>query len=275
MTTSRRPTPSRSGILPLALAGLIGVACADHADGRWAGWTTLRLDATAGPLFDGQVEIRLDESAGERRMRTRSSATLLGLEVARAWTETVLDAGTGRPRSCVAYSPKRGRRYRFGDAAYSVEKLRPPEGPEVPPERWEVTSREEFANPEGGASDGWLHDSYGMLLGLRALGLNEPGDAAAVHVATSGGPELFRVSVEERRTRRRSYTDLASGEPTSSDVHELRLRIVPAGAEADEGLLGMEGETEVWVEAATKTPIEISGQVPQVGRVTLSLAALG
>jgi hypothetical protein len=38
----------------------------------------------------------------------------------------------------------------------------------------------------------------------------------------------------------------------------------------------MDGETEVWVEARSKTPLEIVGKVPRVpGTVRLVLAALG
>lgn len=265
----------RTGIVPLALAGLIGAACAASAEDRFAGWTTLRLKAAAGPLFRGQVEIRLETAGGERRMLTHSTAKFLGATVARSWTETVIDAGTGRPKSCIAHSSKRARRYRFGAASYSVEKLQPPPGREVPVERWEVTSRKEFPNPAAGAGGGRLYDYYGMLLGLRDLGLNRPGDEAGVVIATSRGPELFRVSVEEQRTHKRSYADLATGAETSDHVDELRLRIIPTKPDSEKGLLGMEGETEIWVEAATKTPLEISGEVPKVGHVTLTLAALG
>ena len=39
--------------------------------------------------------------------------------------------------------------------------------------------------------------------------------------------------------------------------------------------LNMKGETEIWVEASSKTPLEISGHVPKAGRVVLRLAAMG
>ncbi len=38
----------------------------------------------------------------------------------------------------------------------------------------------------------------------------------------------------------------------------------------------MEGETEIWVEASSKTPLEIIGKVPRVpGRIQLRLVAMG
>ena len=58
-------------------------------------------------------------------------------------------------------------------------------------------------------------------------------------------------------------------------MDELRLRLVPDDG-IDEGFLAMEGEIEVWVEARSKTPIEIRGKVPKVpGTVRLLLTAIG
>ena len=55
----------------------------------------------------------------------------------------------------------------------------------------------------------------------------------------------------------------------------MRLRLLP-GDDADEGFLGMVGETEVWVEAESKTPLEIRGKIPNVpGQVRIRLVAKG
>ena len=83
--------------------------------------------------------------------------------------------------------------------------------------------------------------------------------------------------VSASRETERSFTDLATGEEMFAAVREFRLRVIPGDpATAGEGFMRMEGETEIWVEAETKTPLEISGKVPKVpGRVKLLLSAMG
>jgi hypothetical protein len=116
-----------------------------------------------------------------------------------------------------------------------------------------------------------VFDYYAMLLHLPETDLEAVGDEVTIHVATANGVEPYRVVVDTCRTTERKITDLAGGRPCSIAVPECRLRIVPGDA-TDEGFLGMEGETEVWVEKGSKTPIEISGKVPGVpGRVTVTL----
>jgi hypothetical protein len=96
------------------------------------------------------------------------------------------------------------------------------------------------------------------------------------YVATSKGPQAYRVSVSESRTNRRSFTDLTTGETITLPSNEFRLSVTPADSETDEGFLNMEGEIEIWVEAETKTLLEIVGRVPKVpGKVKLVLSAMG
>jgi hypothetical protein len=83
------------------------------------------------------------------------------------------------------------------------------------------------------------------------------------------------VSVSESRTNQRSFTDLTSGETTTLSANEFRLSVTPA-SETDEGFLNMEGAIEIWVEAETKTLLEIVGRVPKLpGKVKLVLSAMG
>lgn len=265
-------------LLSLAAGGgLCGAACGDVAapKGPWENWSTLRLKAKGGALFSGRVEMTLSDAPGGRRLETEATAKFLGATLVRSWTESVFDGSTGRTRSYCSYSPKRGRRFVFGKEGYTVEKLSPPKGRGVPVDEWEVTSRAEFPFPASGGPVAVPHDYYGTLIHLRELELNRPGDEAAVYIATTKGAQLFRVLVAERRTRERSYTDLTTGEKETNAVEEFLLRIIPEDPESDEGFLSMEGETEIWVEAKSKTPIEISGKVPKVGRVKLLLTAMG
>ena len=62
----------------------------------------------------------------------------------------------------------------------------------------------------------------------------------------------------------------------SLTAKELRLVISPGDPEAEKGFLGMQGETEIWVEAESKTPLEIVGKIPKIpGKVRLILTEMG
>jgi hypothetical protein len=124
----------------------------------------------------------------------------------------------------------------------------------------------------------WVHDYIAMIVRLHDLPLRKMGDEARVSVLTSKGAAPMRIRVAEERDVRRDLTDLASGKPTSATFHELRLRVTPlAGSPSDtKGFMNMEGETELWVDAATRTLMEISGEVPKVpGRVDINIAGYG
>lgn len=259
----------------LVCAALAAGGCADlgSSGASWSDWHHLHLEGRAGGLLSGSVELSLgDAPDGGRLLETRTTARALGATIASSTTQTVLDAETGRTRSYDQYSERRGRRYSFADDRYTVERLEPPAdaGGE-----WKVTSRDEFRYPIEDGRPVAVHDYYGMLLRLRDLGLERPGDSAVLHVATSDGPRRFVVRVAEVRTREREFEDLSSGAPLKRTLRELRLRLAPDDPDADEGFLKMEGEIEVWVEARSKAPIEISGTLPRVpGRLRLELTAM-
>ena len=261
----------------VALAVLASAACLDapQAQSPWLRWTTLRFKAKAVPLFSGRVVMQVTEDPNGRRLDTTTTARFIGATIARTTTTTLFDPVTGATKEYSSYSRKRGRRYVFGENSYTVEKLRPAEQAD---DGWRVTLRNEFPYPK--SSDGrgvtQLLDYYGMLLHLRQLKLNAPGDETELHVATSSGPELYRIRVGEIRSRERIITDTATGEKRHMTSRELRLIISPADPDTEEGFLNMEGETEIWVEAESKTPLEIVGKIPKVpGKVRVVLTEMG
>jgi hypothetical protein len=261
-------------LVALAAFGLPPRGASAGSDERiWDHWSRLRLRAHGGVVFRGRVELRRLDSAGERRLETDVTASLLGATVARTTTRTVLDLETGRPRSHETRSRKRARRYEFGPTGYTVQKLEPRPGEGAA--QWNVTSSKEFPYPRG--SDGQpvpVFDYYGMLLHLRSTELDQPGDEVTIHVATAGGARPYHIVVETCRTSKRKVTDLADDVTRSLDVRECRLRVIPSDP-SEQGFLGMEGETEVWVETTSKAPVEVSGRVPGVpGRVTVTLTGI-
>ena len=237
----------------------------------WQGWTTLRLKAKSSLLVRGTVELRRSREGDTARLETATSASFIGATLVRSSTRTDYDT-EGRTREHVAYTTKKGRRFRFGEHAYTVEKLVPVAG-EAP---WQVESTKEFDYPHEGEVAIRPSDYYSMLLCLERHELDTPGDEVVLYVAALKGPRSYRIRVQEERTTERAFTDLASGRTTRRPTREIRLSVVPTDPQEAEGFLGMQGEAEIWVEAETKTPLEISGKVPRVpGKVRLVLAALG
>jgi hypothetical protein len=274
-----RPVPASLIAGTTLILALLPVACSNaRAQGPWMTWRTLRMDAKSVPLFSGRLEMQLLEEEDESVLTTRTIARFLGARIASSSTRTVIDPASGRPKSYVMSSPKRGRRYSFGESSYLVEKLKPTQGPNAPLDEWDVTWSQEYDYPKG--EDGKfvaVFDYYGMLLHLRHLPLDKPGDEVTLHVATSKGPVPYRILVGEIRSAERSYEDLETEDQRTLPVREFRLRIIPADPErAEEGFMKMEGETELWVEAESKTLLRLSGKVRKIhGRVHLGLSALG
>jgi hypothetical protein len=195
--------------------------------------------------------------------------------IARSETVTRFEAATGRTREFENFTPKRGRRFVFHDRGYTYEKLRPVRGADGD-DSWEVRKHEEFPYPESEAGVVPVFDYYGMLIQLRQQPLDAVGDEVTLHVATADGPQAYRIAVSESRRSERTFVDLDTGQETSWPAREFRLSVAPADDDDDEGFLNMEGEVEIWVEAETKTLLEIVGKVPKVpGKVKLVLSALG
>jgi hypothetical protein len=236
------------------------------------------MHARSAAIFSGQFEMTRGGSGESRRLETEATARVLGAVVVRSRTETAYRATSGTPSHHLSLSKKYGRRYTFGERGYSVEKIVPPTGAARPPQEWLVRSRAEFDLPTG-PSDGALHSVYDystMLLRLASEPLNAVGEEVTLHVATSRGPRAYAVRIDDARSATRSYRD-GNGTRRSSSVRELRLSIRPeqSDEDSDAGFMNMRGETEVWVEAASKTPLEIVGRIPGVpGRVSLELVEL-
>ena len=271
------PILLRAAFCSLGLSLLVGASCAEsHERGnRWTDWTTLQLKAKSAPLMRGKVELRLKDDGDGRRLETTTSARFFGVSIARSDTTTLFDTVTGRIEKYSSYSPKKGRRYLFNEHGYSVEKLKPARADDGDGS-WEVTSRKEFDYPVNEGRSTPVFDYYGMLIQLRRQPLRAPGDEVTLHVATSNGPEAYRIIVSESRTAERTFVDLGTQEQITLPVREFRLTVSPADPQAEEGFLKMEGEVEIWVEAETKTLLEIVGKVPKVpGKVKLVLSAMG
>jgi hypothetical protein len=246
----------------------------------WKTWTTLRFETRPLVFFSGNFEMQLREQSGRRLLETRTRASFLGAELARSRSLTTIDSATGRTLEAYELATKRGRRFVFDDTGYTFERLLPSRGPDAPVDGWEVTSRTRFERPPAETAGGerpLVYDYFGLILHLRDAKLEGPGAQQSFWVATSDGPQRYRISLSDVRTTERNFEDLATGASRSWPVREFRLRISPADpSRAGEGLMKMEGDTEIRVEADTRTLLQIDGRIPHVpGRVEVTLKALG
>lgn len=260
----------------LTACSLLAMARPSARARLWDSWRELRLEASKALFLTGKISFRLTPGEGSDVLETSTLGKFMGFELARSRTRSVIDRASGRPLEYTSFSKDSGRHYLFDDEGYTVRKLRAVRGFDAPLEDWTITAERRFAYPRG--EDGKpvaVHDYYGMFLALAAAELQRPRDSARFHVATSDGPREFEVTVGEVRTGERSFRNLRQDTRVRQRVRAFRLRVTPTDPEgADEGFLNMEGETELWVEASSKTLLEVSGKVPNVGRVRISLAAI-
>jgi len=266
-------------LLLLLLATGPETARAQPAPGAEAfgAWSHAALKEQGLPFFSGLLEMGIEaDEGGHVVFTTRATARFLGARIAMSETRSTLDPATGRSLRYTDRNKKTARRYVFGDQGYSIQKLDPVNGPDRSLDEWKVYFEKHYPYPDDG--DGGqlpVYDYYGMLLYLRRTALAKPGDAITVYLATSDGPMPYRISVAEVRPETVTYKSKAIGARRTATVRALRLHVAPGDpARADEGFLKMEGETEMWVEAASKTLLSLSGKVPHVGRIRLVLAEM-
>lgn len=271
--------------LALAAGALLALGCLGQADEGdvWRDWSRLELKARAFPLT-GRVQMTMARDDGGDVFETHTIARVFGVKIADSNTTSVLDPTTGATRSYTSRSSKRARRFVFDAGGYSATKFKPGAGEDGAVqgtgefEGWHVVEERRFERPvdESGAALP-IYDYYGMLMRLASEPLHETGDEVTLWVATNDGPMPYTIRIGEAARDEFEWTDAVTGEERRETLHAFRLRIQPADPEnADEGFLDMEGETELWVEAGSKTLLHLSGKVPKVpGRVELSLDTLG
>ena len=242
-------------------------------------WGYIKLKARGVPLMSGKLEVRrnaLDD--GGEAMETYIVAKFMGAALTKRRTRTVIADDRG-VELFLDMQGKRGRRYRFHDTGYEVEKMLPKKKPttDLPPlgsdelPAWNITSLTPYDYPldptQGNPLPVYDHS---MLMRLHELPLS-PGESLEVRVATTEGPRSYEISLGEQRPGRRR---LRFGKSKKRiDTQEAMLKVRPLDPEAK--FLGMKGEVEVWVDAKTKTILSVSGKIPKVpGRVSLELVEI-
>lgn len=273
------------------------------------GWSAFEMRATK--LFlsaDARVELAL-RPAAEVKLRSPPGITpvpagpeilVMAVEAAgagrRSRTELYMDPFTGAAlqRDQHDYQGRlRERVYRFAPVGAYQWTRWPATGPEksLPPAQWTRTSEGLRAYPSPatasatataiGVHPGPVLEPTGLLYAVAAAPLDRPGDQAMfsifsrralqrVTVTVVQGPEIdvrydqqWPAGTVRRDGRLRPIHLTLEGEPMGGDPDDEELE-----------LLGLRGKLALALEPETRAPLELSGNIKILGRVTLRLGTL-
>ena len=206
----------------------------------------------------------------------------------------VLDSSFGRESSelTLSFDPRTGaaiRRtqlqraeglkiYDFGPSGAHYRKLEPGPGQEgLDPEQWRQTYERFYENASGLASP--AVEPTALLYLLSYAPLNGIGDRWPVLLFSKR--QFLPVELELTGTRKIKVDYMAVTSAGKSRQHEhrqvdvVRLRPVGQAAANDIRLLGLKGEIELYLDAATRLPLELRGRVGWLSvRVVLREAVL-
>ncbi|MEO8223489.1 MAG: hypothetical protein ABI661_01685 [Gammaproteobacteria bacterium] len=307
----RAPTPDSGPATPV-LAGLIvlcalaaGQACAAPArlDPARVGWSEVRMTATK--LFltaEARVTLRavpgssvLPDLLGVRAEGFRP--VMPGGSV----LEVIYDAqGVGRqsrltlwmdPGSGAALqlsnhdqdAKPRLRIYRFGtEGAYQTTRWpATPEERPLQPAHWTQTSEglRTYPVPPHGQP---VVEPTGLLYAIAAAPLDRPGDHIDLLIFRRRDTQAVRIEVLQPQEIGVRYDELwpRGAVQRTGTVRALRLSLqglpVQGSSPGDDELelLGLKGQLELLLEPTTRAPLQLSGDVKIVGRVTLNLVAV-
>ncbi|HKY33824.1 MAG TPA: hypothetical protein VJV23_14935 [Candidatus Polarisedimenticolia bacterium] len=285
-TQARRPARGAGAAACVLAAALAAGAAPPEA--HLKGWTRLTLASEPALLYSGSttLEVREGTHPGTGRkaaiLATRSAATLLGGIGLEEETTSWIDRSTGRPIELLQIRPAQSRRrLLYLDGAVRQTTWEPPEGnPAAPADAWpEVeTAERKLLLPDGQAPPAteWMGDAYALIHALRGMDLR-PADAVPREFNVLHRRRLVRMRVEPgpARVQERTVRDEGSGAPVTLRLTERRLLLKGSGEEGGSvrGLLGMQGDLEMWVDVDSGALVEIRGAVPGLGPAAVSLAS--
>jgi hypothetical protein len=174
----------------------------------------------------------------------------------------------------------RQRNWRFTDIGAYQWTRRPADSKQesLPPEQWTDTS--EGLRPYAGpVTDVPITDATGLIYVLAAAPLQARGDR--YEILEFSRRQVHRVTAEVLGTTRvrTDYRERRAGAEVRKkhDIQALRIKrwgetLGPAGEEDDKfALLGLTDGIELAVDPATRLPLQLSGDAPYLGHVTLRL----
>ncbi|HET6372587.1 MAG TPA: hypothetical protein VFG76_04735 [Candidatus Polarisedimenticolia bacterium] len=252
------------------------------------GWKSLTLEAQKAALFSASTRLSVSEATqpGTGKpvhvLTTRSLARLLGATAFEEQTTSYIDSAKGRPVEFFQLRPgDSARRYLFLDGLVRQTTWEPlaskrDEDFKRWPEIETVDRRLTYADGTGPAGGEMLTDLYSMIYLLRDSDLSAAEPAPREFTALYRRHVVkIRITAGERRTQERTVTRESTGKQETLRLHERRLQIQPLGAGSDQfrGLMGMQGDTAIWVDEKSGAVVEISGSAPGIGATQATLVS--
>ncbi|HEY3174143.1 MAG TPA: hypothetical protein VGK94_00110 [Candidatus Polarisedimenticolia bacterium] len=286
----------RKGAAPAIMASLFAAVASalslgtragvPDGTGSLKGWTSLTLGAEKAVLFTANADLTVSEGThtGTGRpaviFKTHSTVRLLGATGFEEETTSWIDREKRRPLEFFQLRPaESARRYLFLDGMVRQTNWEPPvEDKSGAFSRWKETettdrrfSYADGSSPEAGES---LTDFYSLIFLLRDLDLSavssEPREFTTIYRR-----HLMKIRVVpgERRRNEREALNEATGARETLKLSERRIKLKPLGAEAESfrGLMGMQGDTEIWLDEASGGLLEIDGEAPGFGATAITL----
>jgi len=267
------------------------------------GWSEIRMTASK-LLLTAEARLTLRTLSGEAAandLRPVTAAGFTPLPPGDEVLELTYDAGgVGRQSSLVLWMDPysgaalqriqhdqggrlRWRVYRFGrEGAYQQTRWPATAAEEnLKPARWTRTSQGLRAYPvaPGGKP---VVEPTGLLYAIAAAALDKPGDRLELLVFRRRDTQLVRIDVLPPSPVAVHYDELWPTGTVERDEQVLPVRLsvqglpVPGSKPGDDELelLGLRGKLELLLDPATRAPLELSGDVRILGKVTLRLAAM-
>jgi hypothetical protein len=128
--------------------------------------------------------------------------------------------------------------------------------------------------------DGPVLEPTGLIYAIAAAPLLRPGDSADFLVFQRRVLQRVEVRVAGTRPLAVDYQDLTSGTAVRGPARVDALRLVitgdpgTAGSDDELELLGLRGALELYLDPATRAPLQLSGNVAIIGAVTLRVRSL-
>jgi len=244
----------------------------------WKNWRVLKF--TTGPylMFTASVEIRRWEGAGLLVLDTTTTSHTAGNSTQENHTRTTIDQTTGQVIETWKISDSRCTRFLYSEDRVTIEVLALKETTEATVEAADVLSRWTYAIPLDPTSGkpSPIIDFAALIIQLPNEPLFAVGQSTNHWLATSNGPQEVKVQVIQERDNVRTCEDLRDHRQRCIKTKELLLKISDRSVKPDNnGVVGMAGPVWLWVEAGSRTPLEIDGRLPHLkGHLELGLSCI-
>ncbi|HZI95297.1 MAG TPA: hypothetical protein VFE84_13715 [Patescibacteria group bacterium] len=286
---SRRTGTIGALILAVVVAGSLAPtnAAPEPGDESLKGWNSLTLAASKAVIFSAKAVIEVSEApyAGNGKtaiaFKTRSEARILGASGFKEETISWIDRTDHHPIEFFQMRPgESARRFVFLDGAVRQTSWEPPPSrPDSVFADWhemetverKVTYSDGTAPKQGEA----ITDFYSLIYQLRDLDLDEQQAPREFNTLYRRHVIRLRVIPGEQRRNQREILNETSGKTETFKLRERRIVIKPLGpgAESFRGMMGMQGDTEIWIDQASGALVEIDGNAPGLGATQVLLTS--